>query len=30
MPHGLTTTPVNPTPQWPVGYVEALREMGAQ
>jgi integron integrase len=30
MPHGLTTAPVNPTPQWPAGYVEALREAGAQ
>ena len=30
MPHGLTTAPVNPAPQWPAGYVEALREAGAQ
>ncbi len=30
MPHGLTTAPANPAPQWPSGYIEALREMGAQ
>jgi len=30
MPHGLTTAPANPAPQWPAGYVEALREAGAQ
>lgn len=30
MPHGLTTAPTNPAPQWPSGYIEALREVGAQ
>jgi hypothetical protein len=30
MPHGLTTVPANPAPQWPSGYIEALREAGAQ
>ncbi len=30
MPHGLTTAPANPAPQWPLGYIEALREMGTQ
>ena len=30
MPHGLTTAPVNPAPRWPAGYIEALREVGAQ
>jgi hypothetical protein len=30
MPQGLTTAPVNPAPQWPSGYIEALREVGAQ
>lgn len=30
MPHGLTTAPINPAPQWPSGYIEALREVGAQ
>jgi hypothetical protein len=30
MPHGLTTAPANPAPQWPSGYIEALREAGAQ
>jgi hypothetical protein len=30
MPHGLTTAPANPAPRWPSGYVEALREVGAQ
>lgn len=30
MPHDLTTAPANPAPKWPVGYIEALREAGAQ
>jgi hypothetical protein len=30
MPHGLTTAPINRAPQWPAGYIEALREVGAQ
>jgi hypothetical protein len=30
MPHGLTTGPAKPAPQWPSGYVKALREVGAQ
>jgi len=30
MPHGLTTAPANPAPRWPAGYIEALREVGAQ
>ncbi len=30
MPHPLTTAPVNLAPPWPAGYIEALREMGAQ
>ena len=30
MPHRLTTAPVNPAPQWPSGYIEALREVGAR
>jgi len=30
MPHGLTTAPANPAPQWPSGYIEVLREVGAQ
>jgi len=30
MPHDLTTAPANPTPKWPIGYIEALREAGAQ
>lgn len=30
MPHGLTTAPANDAPQWPSGYVDALREAGAQ
>ena len=30
MPQGLTTAPINPAPPWPLGYIEALREMGAQ
>jgi hypothetical protein len=30
MPQGLTTAPANPAPQWPSGYIEALREVGAQ
>jgi hypothetical protein len=30
MPHGLTTAPADPAPQWPSGYIEALREAGAQ
>ena len=30
MPHSLTTAPLNPEPRWPAGYVEVLREAGAQ
>ena len=30
MPQGLTTAPVNDAPQWPAGYLEARREVGAQ
>jgi hypothetical protein len=30
MPRGLTTAPANPAPRWHPGYVEALREVGAQ
>ncbi len=30
MPHGLTTAPTNPAPQWPSGYIDALQEAGAQ
>ena len=30
MPHGLTTAPINPAPQWPARYIQALREVGAQ
>jgi len=30
MPQSLTTAPLNPEPKWPSGYVEVLREAGAQ
>lgn len=30
MSQDLTSAPANPVPQWPSGYIEALREMGAQ
>jgi integron integrase len=30
MPHNLVTAPLNPDPKWPAGYIEALREAGAQ
>ena len=30
MPRGLTTARFNPAPRWPAGYVEVLREVGAQ
>ena len=30
MPQSLTTAPLNPSPRWPSGYVEVLREAGAQ
>ena len=29
MPCELTTAPPNPAPQWPAGYIAALREAGA-
>src|SRR5450759_2589512 len=30
MPQSLTTAPLNPSPRWPSGYVEVLRDAGAQ
>ena len=30
MPQSLITAPLNPSPRWPSGYVEALRDAGAQ
>ena len=30
IPQSRTTAPVDPTPKWPSGYTEALREVGAQ
>ena len=30
MPQTLTAAPLNPSPRWPSGYVEVLREAGAQ
>ncbi len=30
MSHGLATAPINPAPQWPLAYIKALREVGAQ